>query len=166
MTDDPRVQQLLDQLLDSHATPEEVCAACPELLPVVRKRWQQLRRLRADLGVLFPPEGPGTKANVPASPPSEPARQPPEGTAVPRIPGYEIEAVLGRGGMGIVFRARHLRLKRLVALKMSRACAYCESHERQRFQQEAEAVAGLRHPNVAQVYDAGEADGLSYFTAT
>jgi serine/threonine-protein kinase len=54
MTDDPRVRELLDQLLASQATPEEVCAACPELLPVVRERWQQLRRLRADLDALFP----------------------------------------------------------------------------------------------------------------
>jgi len=55
MADDPRVQQLLDQLLSGHATPEEVCASCPELLPVVRNRWRQLRLLRADLDapVLF-----------------------------------------------------------------------------------------------------------------
>jgi serine/threonine-protein kinase len=66
--------------------------------------------------------------------------------------------------MGIVFRARHLRLNRLVALKMSLACSYCDPREQERFQREAEAVAGLRHPNVAQVYDAGEADGRSYFT--
>jgi serine/threonine-protein kinase len=43
MSDDPRVQQLLDELLDAHATPEEVCAMCPELLPVVRDRWLQMR---------------------------------------------------------------------------------------------------------------------------
>jgi serine/threonine-protein kinase len=55
MSDDPRVQQLLDQLLDPQATPEEVCASCPELLPTVRHRWRQLRRLRADLDALFPP---------------------------------------------------------------------------------------------------------------
>ena len=55
MSDDPRVQQLLDELLASQATPEEVCATCPELLPVVRQRWQQMRRLGADLDALFPP---------------------------------------------------------------------------------------------------------------
>jgi hypothetical protein len=52
-----RVQQLLDELLDSHATPEEVCAPCPELRPVVRARWRQMRLLRADLDALFPPSG-------------------------------------------------------------------------------------------------------------
>jgi serine/threonine-protein kinase len=55
MSDDPRVQQLLDELLASQATPEEVCASCPELLPVVRKRWRRMCRVLADLDALFPP---------------------------------------------------------------------------------------------------------------
>jgi len=151
MTDDPRVQQLLDEILDAHATPEVVCGSCPELLPVVRNRWRQMRRLQADLDALFPP-------------PDETTPQPPEGMALPRIPGYEVEAVLGRGGMGIVFRARHLGLKRLVALKMALAGAYAEPRDRRRFQREAEAVAGLRHPNIVQIYDVGEAGCLPYFT--
>jgi eukaryotic-like serine/threonine-protein kinase len=145
MADDPRVQQLLDELLDPQATPEEVCGSCPELLPVVRQRWRRMCRVRADLDALFPPPSKLTP--------------PPEEMALPRIPGYEVEGVLGRGGMGIVFRARHLRLNRLVALKTSLAGGYGGPRERERFQREAEAVAGLRHPNVAQVYDAGEADG-------
>jgi serine/threonine-protein kinase len=58
MSDDPRLQPLLDALLESGATPEEVCAGCPELLPEVRRRWQQIRRVRAELDLLFPPSTP------------------------------------------------------------------------------------------------------------
>jgi serine/threonine-protein kinase len=151
MSDDPRVQQLLDELHAGHTTPEVVCKSCPELLPAVRDRWQQMRRLRADLDALFPP-------------PDEPTTQPPEGPVLPQVPGYEVEAVLGRGGMGIVFRARHVRLGRLVALKMLLSGPYAGPLERGRFQREAEAVAALRHPNVVQIYDVGDADGRPYFT--
>jgi serine/threonine-protein kinase len=151
MTDDSRVQQLLDELLDSDATAEEVCASCPELLPAVRDRWQRMRRLRDDLDCLFPS-------------PDQPTPPPADEPVLPRIPGYEVEGVLGHGGMGIVFRARHLRLNRPVAVKMLLAGGYAGPRERGRFQREAEAVAALRHPNVVQVYDVGDADGRPYFT--
>jgi len=60
MTDKPRLQQLLDELLDAHATPEEVCASCPELLPEVRTRWRQMCQVRDELDALFPtPPEPG-----------------------------------------------------------------------------------------------------------
>ena len=149
MADDPRVQQLLDQLLDSHAAPEAVCGSHPELLPVVRNRWRQMRRLRADLDVLFPPSDDRTP-------------YPSEDTGLPRILGYEVEAVLGRGGMGVVFRARHLRLNRPVAVKTVLDGGYAGPRARERFQREAEAVAALRHPNVVQVYDVGEEGGRPY----
>src|SRR6266404_9632425 len=129
MTDNPRLRQLLDELLDSHATPEEVCRSCPELLPEVRARWRQMCRVRAELDALFPPPA-ESGTGLPALPQ--------EGAALPRIPGYEVEAVLGRGGMGIVFRARHLRLNRTIALKMLLAGAYAGPKERERFLREAE----------------------------
>src|SRR5262249_41489285 len=78
--------------------------------------------------------------------------------------GYDVEALLGRGGMGVVYKARHRRLNRLVALKMLITGAYAGPHERARFQREAEAVAGLRHPNLVQVYDVGDHAGWPYFT--
>src|SRR5262249_5609886 len=96
------------------------------------------------------------------SPPEQ--TPPPSGTALPRIPGYEVGAVLGRGGMGVVYQARHLRLNRPVALKMLLAGAYAGPHELARFQREAEAVAGLRHENIVRVYDVGDYDGRRYFT--
>src|SRR5687767_12821906 len=61
------------------------------------------------------------------------------------VPGYEIESVLGRGGMGVVYRARHISLKRTVALKMVLAGAHAGPRERARFRIEAEAVARLQH---------------------
>ena len=160
MADDPRVQQLVDQLLDSQATPEEVCAPCPELLPVVRKQLRRMRRVLADLDSLFPPH----EATPPPTPPPHEATPPPEGAALPHIPGYAVEAVLGYGGMGVVYQARHLRLNRPVALKMLLSGAYARPDELERFLREAEAVAGLRHPNIVQVYDVGDADGRPYFT--
>jgi serine/threonine-protein kinase len=151
VTDDPRVEQLLEELSDPQATPEVVCASCPEVLPVVRKRLRQMERLRADLDALFP---------SPNESPSYSTEQP----DLPRVPGYEVEGVLGRGGMGVVFRARHLRLNRPVALKMVLAGPYAAPEVLERFLREAEAIAGLRHPNVVQVYDVGEAAGRAYFT--
>jgi serine/threonine-protein kinase len=165
MTDGARIQQLLDELASSHATPEEVCAKCPELLGVVRDRWRQMRRLRVDLDALFPPaEVPSTTVDASFPPLSASTPSQPTATALPQIPGYEVEAVLGRGGMGIVFRARHRRLDRLVALKMLLSGAYAGPQELARFQREAKAVAGLRHESIVRVYDVGDHDGRPYFT--
>ena len=91
-------------------------------------------------------------------------RGPADDAALRRSRATRWRRLLGRGGMGVVFRARHLRLNRPVALKMMLAGAYAGPRERERFQREAEAVAGLRHPNVVQVYDVGDADGRPYFT--
>jgi len=78
------------------------------------------------------------------------------------IPGYELLGILGRGGMGIVFRARQLSLKRQVALKMILTGRHARPSERARFQREAEAVARLQHPNIVQIYEVGEQNGLPY----
>jgi serine/threonine-protein kinase len=156
MSDESRVDQLLDEILDSERTPEEVCADCPQLLPEVRKRWQQMHRVEAELEALFPTPAPDRDIDTPA--PWNPAAE------LPRIPGYQVEAVLGRGGMGIVYKARHLRLNRPVALKMLLAGAYASREERARFLREGKAVAALRHANIVQVHDMGDHDGRPYFT--
>ena len=153
MADEPRVQELLAELFDREATPEQVCGTCLELLPVVRGRWRQICRARAELDALLPiwPHG------------SPPTMQPEE-LPLPHVKGYEIEAVLGRGGMGVVYKARHLKLNRTVALKALLAGAYAGPVERMRFQREAEAVAGLCHSNIVQIYEVGEHEGRPYFT--
>ena len=78
--------------------------------------------------------------------------------------GYEILSVLGRGGMGVVYKARQVKLNRIVALKMILAGGHAGAYERQRFMTEANAVAALQHPNIVQIYETGERDGLPYFS--
>jgi serine/threonine-protein kinase len=84
--------------------------------------------------------------------------------AAPVIPGYEILGVLGRGGMGVVYRARQVELDREVALKMILAGGHAGPEERARFRSEALAIARLRHPHVVQIHEVGEHNGLPYFS--
>ncbi|HEV3166939.1 MAG TPA: protein kinase [Isosphaeraceae bacterium] len=87
----------------------------------------------------------------------------PSGDAeVADLAGYDILAELGHGGMGVVYKARHRRLNRLVALKMIRAGSLARAEDITRFKIEAETVASLRHPNIIQIYDVGESGGLPF----
>ncbi|RBO96164.1 protein kinase domain-containing protein [Nocardia puris] len=72
--------------------------------------------------------------------------------------GFQVERVLGQGGMGVVYLARHPRLPRLVALKVLAAGMGADSEERARFEREGEVVARLDHPNIVAVYDRGVED--------
>lgn len=87
----------------------------------------------------------------------------PLSTTLPKIPGFHIEEELGRGGMGVVYLARQLRLNRLVALKMIKGADQADASTRIRFLAEAEAIAKLHHPGIVQVFEFGTHENNPYF---
>ena len=154
MAGEPDLRHLLEIILETGKSPEEVCQGDPRLLADVQARLQYLRLLEAKLDVLLPSSSAhdaGTAAPRPWT------AQP------PHLSGYEVQDELGRGGMGVVYRAWDQSLHRPVAIKMLLAGDFARPDERERFGREAEAAAGLRHPNIVQVYHVGELEGRPYF---
>lgn len=84
--------------------------------------------------------------------------------ASPEIPDYEIFEEIGRGGMGVVYRARQISLNRIVAVKMLISGSYATPVNQRRFQSEAKSAGGLDHPNIVSVFEAGESSRLPFFS--
>jgi serine/threonine-protein kinase len=157
MANDARIVELVEEALSSQLTPEQVCARSPELLADVKACLAECRDLDVAIDDLFP-------STLNTSHRSAPRPRPPLDARLPSIPGYDVLKVLGRGGSGVVYRVRHHKLDRVVALKMLLSGEYASAAELTRFMQESRAEAGVRHPNIVQVYDVGQHDGLPYFT--
>src|SRR5262245_53783542 len=147
MADDATVRALLEEVLNSGRTPEEVCVDHPAFLEEVRRRWLRIQALAGDLERAFPSSAPGAQRLAGAT--GKPR-------ALPEIPGYRIEAEIGHGGMGVVYKAVHLKLDRIVAVKMLIGGDYASAKVLAGLLREARAVAGLCHPHIVEVYDAGE----------
>jgi serine/threonine-protein kinase len=101
------------------------------------------------------------------APPTVP---PAEGDSLPmpapaeRVSGYEVLGELGRGGMGVVYKARQIALNRVVALKMILSGSHAGQAQVARFRTEAEAIARLQHPNIVQIHEVGESEGRPFFS--
>src|SRR5437762_5399397 len=128
--------------------PKTVQGLCPECL------------LKMGLGSAAEtnPEG-----NSPAEPKTPRFVPPAAEQLASRFPQLEILGLIGQGGMGAVYKARHRQLDRLVALKVLPAEVSRDPAFAERFAREARALARLNHPNIVAVYDFGQADGFYYF---
>ena len=106
----------------------------------------------------LPPSGDGG----PSAPPERQAKE--AGPGLCWLGDYELLEEIGRGGMGVVFRARQASLDRIVAVKMILAGPFASRDAIRRFQIEAKAAGRLRHPNIVEVHEMGESEGHFFFS--
>jgi tetratricopeptide (TPR) repeat protein/tRNA A-37 threonylcarbamoyl transferase component Bud32 len=134
----------LRQETDRDLSPTEFIERFPPFAPEIERRLSGLH-------------GPRTSVQGPSRPNGSDA---PAG--FPLVPGCEILEDIGRGGMGIVYKAKQMALDRIVAIKMVRTGAQADEEDRARFQTEVRAAAQLRHVNIVQIHEVGELGGQPY----
>jgi WD40 repeat protein/tetratricopeptide (TPR) repeat protein len=190
-SDDPR-RQKLDEVIGAFLvaldtgqdpSPQEWLARHAELYPELRGFFADRARLDELVEPLKmpPPEqaarrefsNPITQGRSDSPLPQTMPGDPDDGTPSETLPkgpriryfgDYELQNVLGEGGMGIVYKARQLSLNRPVALKMIRAARFPSDDEVRRFHNEAEAVARLDHPNIVPIFEVGRYEDQHYFS--
>jgi eukaryotic-like serine/threonine-protein kinase len=145
---------ILRQMLGERPQPADYLAEFPELTESLERLFE-VHALTFDTVQL--PQG-----TMAGSAFVRPHTTRPAAGRLPEIPGYEIERFLGRGGMGIVYLARHQGLNRRVALKLLQESSQDDPGLVARFRREAEAAARCQHPNLVQIHDVGEHAGEHY----
>jgi urea transport system substrate-binding protein len=170
MNNDAQVEELLLAWEESRAqgeplSPEELCRDCPMLLERVQRRIRDLRAISSVLDLAAFREGDASTFASLLTAESDRGLRPPDPLAgdVLSLPGYKILSELGRGGMGVVYKAWQLGLERLVALKVILAGKHAAASELARFHAEARLIARLRHPNIVQIFDLGDHEGRPYY---
>jgi serine/threonine-protein kinase len=152
---DARLAALLDELTEAMRLGQ-----APQLEEVTRRHPDLAAELRALWGTVMVA---GAIASA-TSDLSQPAAAPHDGPPPRDLPGYELQEELGRGGMGVVYRAWQPNLQRHVAVKLILRGTLASADELSRFQAEAEAAGRLQHPHIVPIYEVANHDGQCYFS--